>query len=58
MATSNKSLIVVTWDGQAQPLNHIYQDTAPAFDFLVFDAILFGTFTFGPFTFDPFTANV
>jgi hypothetical protein len=37
MATSNKSLIVVTWDGQAQPLNHIYQDTAPAFDFLVFD---------------------
>jgi hypothetical protein len=37
MATSNKSLIVVTWDGQAQPLNHIYQDAAPAFDFLVFD---------------------
>lgn len=37
MATSNKSLIVVTWDGQSKPLNHIYQDTVPAYDLLVFD---------------------
>ncbi len=37
MATPNKSLIVVTWDGQSKPLNHIYFDVAPAFDFLVFD---------------------
>lgn len=37
MATPNKSLIVVTWDGQSMPLNHIYQDAIPAFDFLVFD---------------------
>ena len=37
MATSNKSLIVVTWDGQSKPLNHIYQDAVPAFDLLVFD---------------------
>ena len=41
MATSNKSLnkslIVVTWDGQSSPLNHIYQDAAPTFDFLIFD---------------------
>jgi hypothetical protein len=37
MATPNKSLIVVTWDGQSKPLNHIYQDATPVFDFLVFD---------------------
>lgn len=37
MAISNKSLIVVTWDGQSKPLNHIYQDAVPAFDLLVFD---------------------
>lgn len=37
MATPNKSLIVVTWDGQSKPLNHIYFDVTPAFDFLVFD---------------------
>jgi hypothetical protein len=37
MATSNKSLIIVTWDGQSKPLNHIYQDAVPAFDLLVFD---------------------
>ncbi|MFM6995338.1 MAG: hypothetical protein ACKOWO_09520 [Sediminibacterium sp.] len=37
MATPNKSLVVVTWDGQSRPLNYIYQDAVPAFDFLVFD---------------------
>lgn len=37
MAKHNKSLIVVTWDGQSQPLDHIYQDANPAFDWLVFD---------------------
>ena len=37
MATPTKSLIVVTWDGKSQPLNHIYFDAIPAFDLLVFD---------------------
>ena len=37
MSTPAKSLIVVTWDGKSQPLNHIYFDAAPAFDWLVFD---------------------
>lgn len=37
MTLSPKSLIVVTWDGKSQPLNHIYFDASPAFDLLVFD---------------------
>jgi hypothetical protein len=37
MTLSPKSLIVVTWDGKSQPLNHIYFDVSPAFDLLVFD---------------------
>lgn len=37
MATPKKSLVVVTWDGKAQPLNHIYFDALPTFDLLVFD---------------------
>ena len=37
MSTPVKSLIVVTWDGKSQPLNHIYFDATPAFDLLVFD---------------------
>ena len=37
MSTPTKSLIVVTWDGKSQPLNHIYFDAAAAFDWLVFD---------------------
>lgn len=37
MSTPAKSLIVVTWDGKSQPLNHIYFDAIPAFDWFVFD---------------------
>jgi hypothetical protein len=37
MAAPTKSLIVVTWDGKSQPLNHIFFDATPAFDWLVFD---------------------
>ncbi len=37
MATLNKSLVVVTWDGKSQPLNHIYFNAIPAFDLFVFD---------------------
>lgn len=37
MAALTKSLIVVTWDGKSQPLNHILFDSTPAFDWLVFD---------------------
>ena len=37
MANPTKSLIVVTWDGKSQPLNHILFDSTPAFDWLVFD---------------------
>jgi hypothetical protein len=37
MANPTKLLIVVTWDGKSQPLNHILFDATPAFDWLVFD---------------------
>lgn len=37
MAAPTKSLIVVTWDGKSKPLNHIFFDATPAFDWLVFD---------------------
>ena len=32
-----KSLIVITWDGKAKPLDHVLIDTTRVFDLLIFD---------------------
>ncbi len=34
---SNKSLIVITWDGVSKPLEYVLQDTQRNFDLLIFD---------------------
>ena len=34
---TERSLVVITWDGKAAPLDHILVDATPQFDILVFD---------------------